>query len=99
MRSILGFFSMLALGLMIAAALVASPSGMIGHGASAGGAGVSFDYVSVIAGLGIGLLIAVLGQIAWGEALRRLFGWLAGQARRIALLACAAGLVAVLIYF
>ncbi|MBC7833407.1 MAG: hypothetical protein H7Y62_15455 [Hyphomicrobium sp.] len=96
MRSVLSFFSMLALGLMIAAVIMVAPSGTstvtnIG--------GPALDYRSVVAGLGIGLLIAIIGQISWREAARRFGGWLGGQARRLWLVGWAAVFVAVLFYF
>ncbi len=56
MRSVLSFFSMLALGLMIAAVFMVAPSG---NGTVTNIAGFEFgeptlDYRSVVAGLGIG---------------------------------------------
>lgn len=99
MRSVLGFFSMLALGLMIAAIFVVSPSGVVSNPGRFGGVGANFDYMSVVTGLGIGLAIAVLGQISWSQAARRIALWAMGQARRIWLVGWAAAFVAVLIYF
>jgi hypothetical protein len=99
MRSVLGFFSMLALGLMIAAILVVSPSGVVNNPGRFGGVGATFDTMSVMMGLGIGLAIAVLGQISWARAVRSIAVWVMGQARRIWLIGWAAAFVAVLIYF
>ena len=99
MRSVLGFFSMLALGLMIAAILVVSPSGVGNNPGPLAGIGANFDYMSVVTGLGIGLAIAVLGQISWTHAARSVALWVMGQARRIWLIGWAAAFVAVLIYF
>jgi hypothetical protein len=102
MRSVLSFFSMLALGLMIAAVFMVAPSGT-GPVTSIGGFEIGgnpeLDYRSVVAGLGIGLFIAVLGTISWREAARRSGGWLASQARRLWLVSWAAVFVAVLYYF
>jgi hypothetical protein len=99
MRSVLSFFSMLALGLMIAAVFMVAPTGM---GGSIGGfevGGPTLDYRSVIAGLGIGLLIAVIGQIQWAHVARRSGVWIGGHARRLWLVGWAAVFVAVLFYF
>ncbi len=102
MRSVLSFFSMLALGLMIAAVFMVAPSG---NGTVTNIAGFEFggapalDYRSVVAGLGIGLFIAVLGTISWREAVRRFGGWMGSQARRLWLVGWAAVFVAVLFYF
>jgi len=100
MRSVLNFISMLALGLMIAAVIVVAPIGA----PTAGVAGFeieapSFDYRSVIAGLGIGLLIALIAQVPWKDAARRCGVWLIGQAQRLWLIGWAAVFLAVLFYF
>jgi hypothetical protein len=100
MRSVLSFFSMLALGLMIAAVIMVAPSGN-GATSIAGFelSGPTLDYRSVVAGLGIGLVIALISQISWREIGRRLGGWLAGQAQRLLLIAWAGLFIAVLFYF
>ncbi|MCK9912399.1 hypothetical protein MXD81_24810, partial [Microbacteriaceae bacterium K1510] len=61
--------------------------------------GPTFDYRSVVAGLGIGLVIALISQISWGEAARRVGSWSAGQARRLWLISWAAVFIAILYYF
>jgi hypothetical protein len=101
MRSVLSFFSMLALGLMIAAVFMVAPSG---NGTVTNIAGFEFgeptlDYRSVVAGLGIGLLIAVIGRVSWRSAARSCGVWAGGQARRLWLISWAAVFVAVLFYF
>jgi hypothetical protein len=100
MRSVLSFFSMLALGLMIAAVIMVAPSGN-GATSIAGFelSGTTLDYRSVVAGLGIGLVIALISQISWREIGRRLGGWLASQAQRLLLIAWAGLFIAVLFYF
>ncbi|HEY8246194.1 MAG TPA: hypothetical protein VIG38_02790 [Hyphomicrobium sp.] len=101
MRSVLSFFSMLALGLMIAAVLMVAPSGT-GTTTNIGGfeiGGPTLDYRSVVAGLGSGLFIAVFAQISWSEVARRSGVWIGSQARRLWLVGWAAVFVAVLFYF
>lgn len=100
MRSVLNFFSMLALGLMIAAVILVAPAGT----GTTGVAGIeiggsTLDYRSVVAGLGIGLVIALVSQISWGEAARRVGAWSVGQARRLWLVSWAAVFIAILFYF
>jgi hypothetical protein len=100
MRSVLSFFSMLALGLMIAAVFMVAPSGT-GTVTNIGGfefGGPVLDYRSVVAGLGIGLFIAVIGQISWSNVARRSGVWIGSQARRLWLVGWAAVFVAVLFY-
>ena len=101
MRSVLSFFSMFALGLMIAAVFMVAPSGN-GTITNIGGfvfGGPTLDYRSVVAGLGIGLFIAVLGQISWSNVARRSGVWIGSQARRLWLVGWAIVFVAVLFYF
>jgi hypothetical protein len=100
MRSVLSFFSMLALGLMIAAVIMVAPSG--NGAASIAGfelSGPTLDYRSVVAGLGIGLVIALVSQISWREAGRRTGGWMVSQVQRLWLIAWAGVFIAVLFYF
>lgn len=99
MRAVLGFFSMLALGLMVAAILVTGATGVINNPARLPVSGAYLDYVSVVIGLGIGLVIAVVAQISWSELPRRFARWLLSHARRVRLLAWGALFVAVLLYF
>lgn len=101
MRSILSFFSMLALGLMIAAVIMVAPAGK--GTTNVGGfelsADPTLDYRSVVAGLGIGLAIAIVAHISWAEAARRVGSWMGGQARRLLLVSVAIALAAVIFYF
>jgi len=101
MRSVLNFISMLALGLMIAAVIMVAP---FGAPTSSGVPGFeieapTFDYRSVIAGLGIGLVIALIAQVSWTDAARRCGTWLVSQAHRLWLIGWAAVFLAVLFYF
>jgi len=99
MRAVLGFFSSLALGLMIAAILVVGATSVMNTPAHLHATGTLLDYVSVIIGLGLGLVIAVLGQISWSELPRRLAQFVVHHGYRLRLIGWAALFVAVLIYF
>ncbi|MEI9899513.1 MAG: hypothetical protein WDN31_04515 [Hyphomicrobium sp.] len=59
----------------------------------------SLDYRSVIAGLGIGIGIAIISQVSWSEAARRAGAWTVSQARRLWLIAWAALFLGILLYF
>jgi hypothetical protein len=95
MRAVLGFFSMLALGVIIAAALVVAPTGFGNEGTRA----EPLDYMSVIIGLSIGVVIALLATVSWSEVARQVGAWLLSQTRRLFLVALAAMFVAILFYF
>jgi Na+-driven multidrug efflux pump len=99
MRAVLGFFSMLALGLMIAAVLVVGATGIAKSPFNIKEAGPYLDYVSVVIGLGIGLVIAVLSQVSWSELPHRFAQSAFAHARRLRLFAWAALFVAVIVYF
>lgn len=99
MRAVLGFFSMLALGLMIAAVLVVGATGIANSPIKIKEAGPYLDYVSVVIGLGIGLTIAILSQISWSELPHRFAQGVLVHARRLRLFGWAALFVAVLLYF
>lgn len=100
MRAVLSFFSMLALGLMIAAVIMVAPSGTGSTSiAELEVGGPAFDYRSVVAGLGIGLVIALFSQISWAQTARRVGTWTLSQARRVWLIGWAALFAAILLYF
>jgi hypothetical protein len=100
MRSVLNFFSMLALGLMVAAILVLAATGAVDNVTPRfDAADNSLDYMSVIVGLGIGVAIAVISQVSWADLPRRSAAWLVSHGRRIRLFAWAALFVAVLLYY
>jgi hypothetical protein len=100
MRSVLNFISMLALGLMIAAVILVAPSGTTATNVGGFDVGApTLDYRSVISGLGIGLVIALISQISWAEAARRARGWTFGQARRVWLIGWAAAFLLIIFYY
>lgn len=99
MRAVLGFFSMLALGLMVAAIVVMGVTNGTNGPAQLPVSGPYLDYLSVVIGLGVGLVIAVLGQISWAELPRRAAAWIVARGRRLRLIAWGALFVAVLLYF
>jgi hypothetical protein len=99
MRAVLGFLSSLALGLMIAAILVVGATNVMNTPTRLPVSGTLLDYASVVIGLGLGLLIAVLGQISWTELPRRAAQWVMHHAYRLRLFAWAALFAGILIYF
>ncbi len=99
MRAVFGFFSMLALGLMIAAIIVVGATDATNSTIRLPASGVYLDYASVVIGLGMGLVIAILGQISWSELPRRAAQWVISHGRKLRLLAWAGLFVAVLLYF
>lgn len=99
MRAVLSFFSMLALGLMIAAIVMVGVTGGTGTSSQPSLAGPYLDYMSVVIGLGVGLVIAVLSQINWSALPHRTVQWLLVHARRLRLLAWGVFFIAIILYF
>ena len=97
MRAAVGFFWLLTLGLLLAAILgmaVPGPTSLDGPPAM----GSSLDYMSIAAGLGIGLALALLMRISWSQLPSRALQGLLGYARRWSLLGLAVAFAAALIY-
>jgi hypothetical protein len=99
MRAVFGFFSMLALGLMLAAVIEVGATDATNGPIRLPVTGVYLDYASVVIGLGMGIVIVVLGQIRWSELPGRAAQWPATHRRKLRLFAWAALFVAVLVYF
>jgi len=99
MRAVFGFFSMLALGLMIAAVIVVGATDTTNGPIRLPVTGVYLDYASVVIGLTMGIVIVVLGQIRWSDLPRRAAQLIAAHWRMLRLFAWAALFVAVLVYF
>lgn len=99
MRAVIGFFSMLALGLMIAAIVMIGVTGGADGPTRVSSPGPYLDYLSVVIGLGMGLVIAVLGQISWSELPHRAAQWMLAHWRKLRLVGWGALFVAVLLYF
>ena len=104
MRSVLSFISFLALGLIVAAVFMSAPGGST-NSADLGRLLDDFDwhapaldYRSVVAGLAIGVVVASIAQISWGEVARRVAAWVVSQAHRLLLLSIAAALLGVIIF-
>lgn len=99
MRAVLGFFSMLALGVMIAAVLMIGVTSGVTNVEHFSAPGPLLDYISVVIGLAIGVVIVVLSQIRWSELPHRIVHWMIEHARKLKLVAWGAFFIAVLIYF
>ena len=99
MRAVFSFFSMLALGLMIAAIIMLGATGGANGPARFGAVSPYLDYMSVVIGLGAGIVIAIFAQIPWSELPQRLVGVVIAHRRRLRLIGWGVLFVAVLFYF
>lgn len=104
MRSVLNLISLLAVGLILAAIIVAAPTEAT-RGTNLAQyfdrfelTAPALDYRSVLAGLAIGVAIALIAQISWLEIARRAAGWIADQAHRLLWMSLAAVLIGVIVY-
>lgn len=99
MKSVLGFFSALALGLFAAIVVAMSLKSPMVHqsvGSDVPGR-FQLDLASLSLGLALGLVIATLARIGWADLPRRMANWLAENTWNFAVvgfgIACAAVIV------
>lgn len=102
MRSVVGFLSLLAIGLVLAVlfALAAAglSSGWSGLEARAPG-GFRLDYPSLLLGLVLGLVIATLARLSWAEMPRRFAMWLMVNERNFYRIGLGAVCLGVLLFY
>lgn len=96
MRSVLGFVSLLTIGLFAATALSLVGAG---NGLNATAGGLLIHYPSLTIGLVTGFVVASLGQIAWGEIPRRIARWLYANQWNLGYLVVAVMLTAVMVFY
>lgn len=100
LRSIAGFLSLLAVGLMLAVATAFIVVGLSTRGAPAAPpATPRLDYVSLCLGLLLGVSIGQLARVTWSEMPRRVANWLLVNERNFYRVGWAAILLAVLLYY
>ena len=101
MKSVLGFFSLLAFGFLAAGVLAVIGSGTMSRSPFAGsGTGdMSIDLGSMLLGLAAGLLLSALARVSWAELPGRTVTWLLANERNFARLAWAALFAVVLLFY
>ena len=102
MRSVLGFFSMLAVGFLVAAWLAVIGSGPVAqfpNTAMHPGQGFTLDYGSVLLGLAIGLILPLFGRFSWADLPRRAIAWMLTNERNFYRAGMAAVLLGVLLFY
>ncbi|MEQ1577041.1 MAG: hypothetical protein ABL894_05245 [Hyphomicrobium sp.] len=102
MKTLLGFFSMLALGFVVATWIAVVGTGPVAQypgAAMNASAGMSFDYGSVLLGLVIGLILPIFGRFSWADLPRRAIMWVLNNERNFYRAGMAAVLVGVLIFY
>jgi hypothetical protein len=102
MRTVLGFFSMLAFGFVVAAWIAVVGTGPIAKYPNAAmhpGSGFSLDYGSVLLGLAIGLILPAFGRLSWTDLPRRAINWVLNNERNFFRAGIAAVLICVLVFY
>ncbi len=102
MRPTLGFFSLLAAGLLIAAlmAVVGSgPGSQYPNVAFHDGRGLSIDYPSLLIGLLLGVTLSFAGRLAWADLPRRFVHWLVSNERNFFRAGMATVLMFILMFY
>ena len=107
MKSVLGFFSLLAFGFLAAgifAVIATSPgSEMQLAMPSADGLGLKesfgLDLPSLLVGLAAGIILSTLARISWAELPRRTVSWLLANERNFVRLAWVAIFAGILLFY
>jgi hypothetical protein len=101
MKALLGFLSLVALGLIAAVVIVLAMTGG-GDGLVARRIfedGFRLDYPSLLLGLVLGLVMATIARISWAELPRRIVLWLVANERNFYRVATAAIMVGVILFY
>ena len=102
MKTVLGFFSTLAFGFVVAAWIAVAGTGPIAqypNAAMHAGQGFSLDYGSVLLGLAIGLILPLFGRFSWTDLPRRAIAWVLNNERNFFRAGIACALVGVLVFY
>jgi hypothetical protein len=99
MKSVLGFVSLMAVGLIAASAVAIIGAGGLSRLPVDSAAAPFVDYRSLSIGLVIGLMLSWLARVSWAELPRRVIGWLWANERNFYRGALAAMLIAILIFY
>jgi hypothetical protein len=100
LRNLFSFFSMLALGVMLAAGVAALMPWFAGRplsGAHGGPGGLHFE--SLLLGLTLGLGFGVLARYHWADVPRRLITWFLIRERQFFYYSLIAGCIVVLLFY
>lgn len=100
LRSVLTFFSTLAIAVMSAAALVSILPWLSGQtpGASLGGA-ANLHFESLVLGVVIGIMVGWVSRFEWGDIPRRMITWVLVRERQFFYYALIGGCIAVLLFY
>lgn len=101
LRFVFGFFSLLALGLMVAVTLnyIATGVAQKPFGATIAGHRLNLDVGSLMLGLALGLTMATLARIRWTDVPRSMVSWFIVNERWLHRVAMALILVGVLVFY
>lgn len=102
MRFMLGFMSLLALGIMVAVAITVAGAGLSSEWSGLEArrpGGFRLDYPSLVLGLALGLVMATLARMSWAEMPRRMALWLMVNERNFYRAAMAVVCLGVLMFY
>jgi hypothetical protein len=99
MRATLTFFSMLALGTMTAAVILALMPWFTGRVASGGTSGGGLHFESVMLGLVLGLMLGIMSRYNWADVPRRIITWALIRERQFFYYALIVGCIGVMLFY
>lgn len=99
MRSVLQFFSMLALGVMTLSMLALTLPWFGGQGAQPTASSGPLHMESALLGLAVGLMLGILARYHWSDFPRRVVTWFLVRERQFFYYVLIAGCVGVLLFY
>lgn len=99
MRSVLQFFSILALGVMTLSVLALMLPWLNSHGVQAMVPGTGLHMGSAVLGLAVGLGFGILARYHWADIPRRMVTWFLVRERQFFYYALIAGCLGVLLFY
>lgn len=98
MRSALGFFSLLAFGVLASGVLTVVGSGSLQDFSGAGDA-LRIDFASLLIGLVLGIVLSALARVSWSELPSRCVRWLLDHERSFYRLAMVGVFLGILFFY
>ena len=99
LRATFTFFSMLALGTMTAAVILAIMPWLSGRAGAGGYSGSGLHFESVLLGLVLGLMLGIMSRYNWADVPRRIITWALIRERQFFYYALIAGCIGVMLFY
>ena len=99
LRATFTFFSMLAIGTITAAVILALMPWFTGRAGAGGYSGSGLHFESVLLGLVLGLMLGIMSRYNWTDVPRRIITWALIRERLFFYYALIAGCIGVMLFY